>query len=357
MSPDELADRLAAALTARDEPAYREALRELNETIEPTEPDDLPPALARLAPVLAEAPLGAAADLARTVGAMVWMVPGRSPVLDVLVDRACQALELAAQFRDLHRELLGDPPAPGDFGRIQATLQAFLPAARGRVDDPLALAQAWFTCTGWVQPVLYLAQRADLRAALPQLGRLLGALEATRDDFDVAHMVHELVFVLDDTPVLVLHRPTGRGYRMTIGGIGDNFQLHTLLAARLVGDEEEGWLPGAPPTPEMVAAAEGPGPMEPPGGVRGVFNMVDPYGDWIWNEGRPADIPLFEGERVIILDPPAYPRTWKAGRPYPLMHPTCRVDAHLPAAEAAAWLAKARPAGPRGYRFDPTNPE
>jgi hypothetical protein len=356
-SPAEAAGKVAEAIAAADEGAYRAALKELAEVVDSADPGDIQPALTRLAPVLQEASLGAAADLARAVGGMAWLVDDPSAVLDVLVGRACEALELAATFRDLHRELIGDPPAHDDFGSVQRTLKRFLPTARDHAEDPLALAQAWFTGSGWAQPVLYLAQRTEVRARLPQLARLLGAVEATRDDFDVAHWLHELLFVLDDAPLLVLHRPTGRGYRMTIGGIGDNFQLHTLLAARLIGDPEAGWLPGVPPTPQMVAAAEGPGPMEPPGGLRAVFNLVDPYGDWIWNEGRPADIPLFEGERVVVLDPPAYERTWNAGRGFPLMRPTYRVDAQLPADEAASWLAKASPAGPRGRRLDADDPE
>jgi len=350
MSPVEVVDKIAAAIAAGQESDYRTALQELAAAVGDAQAADLPPALARLEPVLAGAALGAAADLARAAGGLAWLVEDPSAVLGVLVERACDALELAAAFRDTHRELLGEPPAHDDFGAVQRTLRTFIPAAEGRVEDPLALAQAWFTGSGWAQPVLLLAQRADVRAALPQLGRLLSAVEKTRDDFDIAHLLHELLFVLDDAPLLVLHRETGRGYRMTIGGLGDNFQLHMLLAARLIGDPEEGWLPGTPPEPEMIAAAEGPGPMEPPGGLRAMFNLVDPYGDWIWNEGRPADIPLLDGARVVILDPPVYPRRWRAGRAYPLMTPTCRVDAQLPAQEAAAWLARARPAGPRGRR-------
>ena len=347
MSPVDAVEKIAAAMAAQQEGAYRAALGELTEAVETAQPDDLPPAMERLAAVLADAALGAAADLARAVGSIAWLADDPSAVLGVLVERACGALELAATFRDLHRELLGDPPAHDDFAAVQRTLRRFIPAARGRAEDPLALAQAWFTGSGWAQPVLLLAQRADVRAALPDLARLLGAVESTRDDFDIAHLLHELLFVLDDAPLLVLHRETGRGYRMTIGGIGDNFQLHTLLAARLVGDPDDGWLPGTPPAPLMVAAADGSGPIEPRGGLKGVFNLVDPYGDWIWNEGRPADIPLFDGARVVILDPPAYERRWQAGRAFPLMRPTCVVTATMSPQEADAWLAKARPAGPR----------
>src|SRR3954470_18930522 len=37
---------------------------------------------------------------------------------------------------------------------------------------------------------------------------------------------------------------------------------------------------------------------------------------WIWNERRPDDIPKMDAMRVVVLDPPPYPRAWTARRPY-----------------------------------------
>ena len=70
---------------------------------------------------------------------------------------------------------------------------------------------------------------------------------------------------------------------------------------------------------------------------------MDAYGDWIWNEGRPADIPQLEGERVVVLDPPPYLRSWNAGRAYPLMHPSLTIDRILTTDEAAHWLSIIKP--------------
>jgi hypothetical protein len=118
------------------------------------------------------------------------------------------------------------------------------------------------------------------------------------------------------------------------------------LAARLIGREDQGWLPGTPPTPAMVAAADGSGDPIPAGGVVGQFNLVDIHGKWLWNEGRPADIPVTDGERVVVIDPPPYQRSWNAARAYPLMKPTMRVDRQLSTEEAHGWLAKAKPSKP-----------
>jgi hypothetical protein len=62
-------------------------------------------------------------------------------------------------------------------------------------------------------------------------------------------------------------------------------------------------IPGQPPTPVEIAAASD-GEVTPPDGIRGNFNLVDAYGAWIWNEGRPADIPGREGTRVVVIDQP-----------------------------------------------------
>lgn len=169
------------------------------------------------------------------------------------------------------------------------------------------------------------------------------AVESIREDLDVANWLHGLLLVLDDAPLIVLHRQSGRGYRVTISGIGNNAQLQTLLAARLIGEPEAGWLPGVPPSRDMTAAADGSGPVQPPGGIVTQFSLADPRGARVPGAGRPADIPLLRGERVIVLDPPSR-ETWGPGRVYPLMQPSLRVEYQLTPEDAAAWLAKAQPA-------------
>jgi hypothetical protein len=345
-SPVEAVQRLADAVAVEDTAAYDAAIRDLFEAVQASTPADIEATLVRLRPLLADIPLGIGSGLARLTGAIVDKGADPALVLDILVERACDAMETAERFRALHRQLLGEPPDSDDPSAVKDTFERFVAACAGRPDPAPRLVWAWFTGLDWVQPVLYLSQRADVRAALPQRERLLAAVESTRDVFGTADWLYGLLLVLDDAPLIVVHRATGLGYRITIGGIGDNFQLHTLLAARLIGDPAQGWLPGTRPTAEMIAAADGSGDPQPEGGIVGQFNLVDPYGGWLWNEGRPADIPLFEGERVVVLDPPPYERSWNAGRVYPLMQPSLRIAGRLSPAEAAALLAKARPADP-----------
>jgi hypothetical protein len=109
-----------------------------------------------------------------------------------------------------------------------------------------------------------------------------------------------------------------------------------LLAYRLI----PAFLPGEPPLQAWVEAASVGDELEPAGGIQGQFELSDAFGETIWNEGRPSDIPVRDGHRVIVLSPPPYQRSWNAGRLYPMMTPMVDVVRELPAAEAASWLAK-----------------
>lgn len=347
---DEITDSLAVG----DQQRFEAATRSLAAATPQAAPDDVQDAMAKLAGILATIQFGRGADLARLAGAMTSHGPMPRGLLPVLARRAAEVMEVAARFAAVYGADEEDLPDPEDPDLVQPVMTRLRSILDGPASVPLlpvtpdlpatpdaaarALAEAWFTGNGWVQPVLYLAQRQDIRASLPERPRLLAATEAVAGHLNTAYWLLGLLLVLDEEQLVVLHRGTGRGYRVTISGIGDNFQLHTLLAANLIGEESRGLIPGQPPVPAEIAAASD-GEITPPEGIKGNFNLVDAYGAWIWNEGRPADIPRLEGTRVVVIDPPPYERTWNAGRAYPLMRPTVTVDEILPAAEAARWLS------------------
>jgi len=356
-------DEIDDALAASDQQRFEVATHSLAAATPQAAPDDVEDAMAKLASILATVQFGRGVDLAQLAGAMTNHGPMPRELLPVLVRRATEVMELAARFAAIYGaddESLPEPEDPSLAEPVISRLRDILgspvaaPPLPGMPDlpvapdaDALALAEAWFTGNGWVQPVLYLCQRKDVRAGLPERARLLAATEAVAEQLNAAHWLYGLLLVLDDEELIVLHRPTGRGYRVTISGIGDNFQLHTLLAANLIGDESRGMIPGERPTLAEIAAASD-GEATPPDGIKGTFNLVDAYGAWIWNEGRPAGIPRLEGIRVVVIDPPPYEREWNAGRAYPLMRPTVTVDEILPAAEAARWLSIVKPSARSG---------
>jgi hypothetical protein len=355
-SLSELSEELIWSLDANDEHGFHEALRRLAVATPQAHPEDVQDAVDRLTQILATIPFWKGTDLVKVVGSMTDYCSNITGLLGVLAQRVTMVMELSERFA----ATLGDAalPDPGDPNSYQPAVGLLLDVLTqpghsslpGILDLPAlpddrahALAEAWFTCGAWVHPLLYLSQRADVRAMLPGRDRLLAATEAIRAHIGTADWLYGLLLVLDDEVLLVLHRATGYGYRVTIGGIGDNFQLHTLLAATLIGKKSRGLIPGKGPSPAEVAAASDGPDLLPPGGIRGIFTLVDAYGNQIYNEGRPADIPRLEGIRVVVLDPPSYAQAWNAGRTYPSMRPALEVTEVLNQHSAAYWLSKVKP--------------
>ncbi|MCP9991659.1 hypothetical protein LUX09_15995 [Streptomyces albogriseolus] len=207
----------------------------------------------------------------------------------------------------------------------------------GEAHEALRLALAWCSVEQWQPPALaVLCRSAEVRrrhasAILPAY-RNLAALER----HDLKCLAYALA-ILDDEPLVVLHRPTGTGFEVRIGGIGDNFQLHTLLAHVLIGG---GHVPGTAPSAESVRLATDPEPAQGRTGAiaSGAFELLTPDGEQIWNEGLPDDIPVVEGRRLLVLDDPMYSRSWNADRFFPMLPGTAELTRVLSADEVKTWL-------------------
>ncbi|WP_067455012.1 hypothetical protein [Actinomadura macra] len=297
-----------------------------------------------LATALAEAPLGEGPELAVLAGELMDLGADANLGLSALVPRVVDGLESAARFPELWESAGGTGlPSAEDTSLVAEVLQ------RLNVDhDRLSLppdeaghtTEAWFTIGTWAQGVIVPLQRREVRDNLPHRDRLAGAVAATLGRVPVAALLDGLLRILDDETVLVLDRASGRGHEVTIGGIGDNGQLATLLDITLVG---AGVMEGEPLPAESVAAAMG-GEPRPQGGVTVRLTLTDAHGETIAPEGRPADIPHVDGRRVIVVGPDPSPRTWPAGRPYALLRPAITLGRSLTPDEASHWFTKITPA-------------
>jgi hypothetical protein len=343
MTLPELTEALVDALRRRDERTFDETMRSIVGQAEQASPRELTVALEMLQPVIEQVPFGMGVELARLAAGFVELGGDPLVLLETLALRVSEGLETAVRF-----PAMWDAEAGGE--KLPASEESDkIPFVMGRVrsQESSQAAEAWFTMPEWIPSLLLPLQQAIGRKALARNGnlaaRLTAAVEAATELTGGAHWLLGLLLVLDDEKIVVLHRQSGRGYELTIGGIGDNFQLHTLLAAHLIGDPEQGLIAGTPPEPAWVAAATTGPDLQPAGGLQGQFNLVDFHGDWIWNEGRPCDIPKVDGVRVIVLDPEPYKRSWNTGRIYPLMYPSVTVDRQLSEVEAAGWLARVAP--------------
>jgi hypothetical protein len=61
---------------------------------------------------------------------------------------------------------------------------------------------------------------------------------------------------------------------------------------------------------------------------------------WIWNEGVPDDIPVFENRRVILLGPPSYSRGWTAQRLFNGLPARVEVERVLKGSEVDEWIKR-----------------
>ncbi|WP_063044866.1 hypothetical protein [Nocardia pseudovaccinii] len=322
-----------SAVHAQDSQAQQQAHSELHRCYRSATPQELAQGGKRLAELLPDVPTGPRANIAVLIGACVE--GGADPVACAPGVLANLAITLggAKEFAEKWTAAADgvDVPDPEQFELDPDLFEVF------GFDQTLA----WWTLDLWSRAGLAMLQHREVRQKFGQSGREIirerhDALGEISDRWDKC--LGYALIVLDDEPFVVLHRETGTGYAMRMTGIGDNFQLHTLVADALIGG---GHIPGAAPAAEAVAMCR-----DMPGMVHttGSFNLVAPDGSWIWNEGTPSDIPVVDGTRLLVLDPPPYQRTWPAGRFFPHMVGDLTLERVLTADETAAWFQHVSPA-------------
>ena len=207
------------------------------------------------------------------------------------------------------------------------------------------LAAAWSVAGFFGQAgIAIMTRSAPARAVAQNTPGLETSLQQAAGFIENADWCFTLVQVLDNEELVVLHPATEQGFRVRISGIPINFQLHTLLADALCG--EDGF-PYPKPSPLEVAVTKGDADADPSLQATGVFNMVNWPGvtgaqsdHWIWNEGVPKDILLFEGTRVILIEDAPYQRTWNAGRMFDSLRGEVQVLEKLSTAQVQDWLRR-----------------
>jgi hypothetical protein len=321
-----------AAVRERDADRSEHGFQEMYRHFQDAGEQEVVQAAPRLAALLREVPPGPRGTMAVIVGACVERGADAVACAPYVFDGLAEALAGVERFCERWAQTGGgeypDPeggePDPGLFERVGP--------------EP---ALSWLTLPQWEMASVAMLNHAAVRTALDADRRahlfraLRSAEEASGHDFKC--LAYALL-VLDDEPLVVLHRPTGTGYALRMSGIGDNFQLHTLLADVLVGG---GHVPGrAPSAQEAAVCRTAPGQVP----TTGSFNLVTPGGEWVWNEGTPSDIPVVDGVRLLVLDPPPYERGWPAGRFFPRMTGDLLLERVLSAEETARWATLCAPA-------------
>jgi hypothetical protein len=296
-------------------------------------------ALDALAPVIASSVPGLSADLSILAGSLVEKgTPAGSAGIAVL--EQLSTLGKAAGVFLYAWEQTGQD-APPDPDEVSQEHEERVAAVLGELAEVA-------TTSWWVSPRFGLAAKtmltdAKLRAHVRADPELLEHLTLIAQQL-ASHIgpfgeTYELLRMAAVDRAVVLDRASGRGFRVRFDGVGDNFQLHTLLAQALIAERQ---VPGDAPDPSWVAAATD----GPAGGhiVHGVWDLVGGDGSWVGNEALPADLPVIDGDRVLILEPISLPHSWRSGRRHPHLDGRLTVTAEV---DGADWWPRVAPPGTR----------
>lgn len=340
MSLQHVADDAVRAAIIEDR-SFGELLPQLMQASQTAGPAEMNAALPRLAEGIAEAPPNLGGFLAVISGAWIENGADPTPVGRAVVHRITEVTAAALAFANAWEQATGGKPPPDMDG--EPSQQVFDTVAPALGEGAVFAMMAWFALPKYALAGCTVLQMAPIvRASVDDRDRRADAAGQAAQYCGQMDYYQSLLRVLDGERLLVLDRASGKGWTVTIGGIGDNFQLHVLLGGALIG--RPGGLGGERPDPEIIAYfLDADAPDERPA-TSSPWNLVDAHGEWIWNEGVPADIPVVNGTRVVVIDPPAYRRTFPAGRRFPLMPATLRVDGmHLPE-DLGAWWPHIKPA-------------
>jgi hypothetical protein len=364
-------------------------------------PEDLTAVLGRLAPALEHADARVGGTAAIMGGALVEQGAPPGSHAPALLARLPDILTAAVRFVERCEAAL-PPPADGNETEDQSGNGLWVGGRRVPNDVAQEAAQsepdgarAIESLEMWCLPTIAcLTREAALRrAAKESYPHLLPLAERLSGEVGAAESLRKLLSVLDDEPLLVVHVESGRAFRCRIGGIADNFQLHTLLAAALIpeapratgggllsrlfgrgGGKEApatdtviaaAGLTGKRPDEATIAVARGDGPLELPRPVEGIWEMFQwtaldragrlpeflsaPFMEHkVWHEGTPSDVALFEGQRILLLGfPGQLQRSWSNNRHFSDLRAYCVNEGEIPAEEARLLLARLAAASPR----------
>ncbi len=335
-----------------------EGLAAVLEEAEHAEPTARNRALRHLATVIVATDVTRASLVALGCGALVESGGDPQLALPAVLGRLPAVLQQAITFADVCQSLAEEPPedldaGPDDVSEPGTCVDDFGAMVAEELPEE---AQAWTAleplCMG---AIAMLSRSPAARREARRDTKLVADLQQLGPLHRRARYLGNLLRVVDNEEVLVLHPEAGRGYRLRLRGVGDNFQLHTLLADVLLGDPDKGFLSGPRPDPRVVAAARNRVADRSVGVAVGSFHLVDWHGlqadgtlcdpatnpaCWIAGEAIPADIPLFEGTRVLLLGPPVIPQTWDANRTFEGMEADVQLVEVLNPAAVRDWLGR-----------------
>jgi hypothetical protein len=312
---------LAMAITDKD--ALVAAANDFLEGAPDASPETAQMAVEVLAPAIAAAHGDALVAVAVVIGLLAERGADPGIAAITLTDRLGQLLRQSSALATAAR---AENPAKPDEDD-----EAEFRAARARVALSMPNeGEAWDVLERMLGPSIAIyGTSAEGRS---RAAALLPDLEELAHTHQTAHWLRRFLIVLYDEPFVALEPATQSGIRGRMSGISENFQLNVLLMDAM---PRTGFLSKARVSKAAVDVAMGSGPQVAAEQITGAWDLMTwraarPDGSLpkhgasdydeelvIWNEGTPSDIPVFEGERVILLGPPSYARRWQSQRDFP----------------------------------------
>ena len=283
---------------------------------------------------------------ARVLGALIEAGHDPEPVRGPMLDCLRGVLPSCVTLADAVRPQLGEPPpglseyAAGKWlgRRANEVLE------RAAKDMPKE-AQAWQRLqVVWPGAIALLSVDPVGRAEATELQPLVHEL---LDLHEAAGWLGAMLGVLHEEPYVALEPATGTAIAGRMSGVVENFQLNALLMDAVP------WTGARRISRNALAVARGEGPQRIKETVVATWELysyaaLDPDGTLpddpdpetlIWDEGMPADIPVVDGHRVIVLRPAASERSWRAQRMFASL-PASLTREVLDEDAIAGWLAK-----------------
>lgn len=221
-----------------------------------------------------------------------------------------------------------------------------------------AQATAYSAMEIFCRPAVAMISRSQrARRAANDEGRMVAKLRRFPIHHDMLHWLSQLLSVLDEERLIVIHPDYQLGYEVEVTGIAGNHQLFVFIEDALIGAERDGWLLGDRPRPQVVAAAR----------EFNQYNHTTPYEfvyhysswrgldadgvvdlqsheHWIWGEGIPSDIEKFDDVRVVLLSDPPYKRTFGINAIFEGLEPDLTVIRQLSQPEVTDFLNRIKQA-------------
>jgi hypothetical protein len=287
-----------------------------------------------------------AAFAATAAGALIEGDADPRPLVEPLVKLLHNVTPPAVRL--FEASAVDDPAAKDAVDQFEANLKRIAPTMP---DD----AKAWEALQRLYPPVVAVCSVApEARAAARDLVPTLTPMSRYNPS---AHWIVKMLRVLDNEPYLAIEPETQLGIRGRMSGISENFQLNVLLMD--IFPAKRSWLsrPKRRVSEAAARVSRGEGPQQLEESVTGFWNLYSWHavkpdgtlpaysdhnarGTWIWNEAVPADIPTFEGHRVILLGPASYQRGWDAQRDFLRLKAELTIDEQLSAHDVQDWLNK-----------------